>query len=380
MCAATGGIEMVSIAAKNLLHDRTRVAVSAGGVGFSIMLVLILAGTYDGFYRQAGLFTENSGADLFVSQAGVVDTLHSFSILPLNLTDDVAAVPGVERVCAIISRTVELHVGDADHPKAILVGYNESHGTAGPWKMLEGERLPGPGEIVVDQIMARKNGLSIGSEARIGGKTFRVAGISAETNMFIMQYAFVRYEEIEGLVLPPATATYFLVKVAAGADIARVQSDINERFPGVQAFTLDEITTNNRNVISGLFLPILLTLYLIGFVIGITVIGLTVYTATMERAKEYGVLKAIGTGNGRLSRIVLAQALLLSVLGFAAGLAISALTASIIGYAVPEMALYFTPYQVGFVFAAAVGMSAVATTLPLGRLLRIDPAAIFRRG
>jgi len=371
---------MVSIAAKNLLHDRTRVAVSAGGVGFSIMLVLILAGTYDGFYRQAGLFTENSGADLFVSQAGVVDTLHSFSILPLNLTDDVAAVPGVERVCAIISRTVELHVGDADHPKAILVGYNESHGTAGPWKMLEGERLPGPGEIVVDQIMARKNGLSIGSEARIGGKTFRVAGISAETNMFIMQYAFVRYEEIEGLVLPPATATYFLVKVAAGADIARVQSDINERFPGVQAFTLDEITTNNRNVISGLFLPILLTLYLIGFVIGITVIGLTVYTATMERAKEYGVLKAIGTGNGRLSRIVLAQALLLSVLGFAAGLAISALTASIIGYAVPEMALYFTPYQVGFVFAAAVGMSAVATTLPLGRLLRIDPAAIFRRG
>ena len=66
----TGDTDMVSIAAKNLLHDRTRVAVSAGGVGFSIMLVLILAGTYDGFYRQAGLFTENSGADLFVGQAG----------------------------------------------------------------------------------------------------------------------------------------------------------------------------------------------------------------------------------------------------------------------------------------------------------------------
>ena len=371
---------MVSIAARNLLHDRTRVAVSAGGVGFSIMLVLILAGTYDGFYRQAGLFTENSGADLFVGQAGVVDTLHSFSILPLNLTDDVARVPGVERVCAIISRTVELHVGDSDHPKAILVGYNESHGTAGPWKMLEGQRLPSRGEIVVDQIMARKNGLSLGSDVRIGGKEFRVAGISAETNMFIMQYAFVRYEEIEGLVLPPATATYFLVKVAPGADVARVQADVNVRFPGVQAFTLDEITTNNRNVISGLFLPILLTLYTIGFVIGITVIALTVYTATMERSKEYGVLKAIGSGNGTLARIVLAQALLLAGFGFLAGLAITAATASVIGYAVPEMYLYFTPYQVAFVFAAAVGMSAVATALPLGRLARIDPAAIFRRG
>jgi len=371
---------MVSIAARNLLHDRTRVAVSAGGVGFAIMLILILAGTYDGFYRQAGLFTENSGADLFVGQAGVVDTLHSFSILPLNLTDDLAGVPGVERVCAIISRTVELHVGDSDHPKAILVGYNESHGTAGPWRILEGERLPGPGEIVVDQIMARKNGLSLGSDVRIGGRGFRVAGISAETNMFIMQYAFVRYGEIEGLVLPPATATYFLVKVSPGADADRVQALINERFPGVQAFTLDEITTNNRNVISGLFLPILLTLYTIGFMIGITVIGLTVYTATMERSKEYGVLKAIGSGNGTLARIVLTQAVLMAMLGLLAGLAITAATASLIGYAVPEMYLYFTPFQIAFVFVAALGMSALATTLPLRRLARIDPASIFRRG
>src|SRR3990172_3362617 len=371
---------MVSIAARNLLHDRTRVAVSAGGVGFAIMLILILAGTYDGFYRQAGLFTENSGADLFVGQAGVVDTLHSFSILPLNLTDDLAGVPGVERVCAIISRSVELHVGDSDHPKAILVGYNESHGTAGPWRIVEGERLPGPGEIVVDQIMARKNGLSLGSDVRIGGRGFRVAGISAETNMFIMQYAFVRYEEIEGLVLPPATATYFLVKVSSGAGADRVGAPINARFPGVQAFTLDELTANNRNVISGLFLPILLTLYTIGFVIGITVIALTVYTATMERSKEDGVLKAIGSGNGTLARIVLAQALLLAVFGFIAGLALTAAAASVIGYAVPEMYLYFTPYQVAFVFAAAVGMSAVATVLPLGRLARIAPAAIFRRG
>src|SRR3990172_7752499 len=122
---------MVSIAARNLLHDRTRVAVSAGGVGFAIMLILILAGTYDGFYRQAGLFTENSGADLFVGQAGVVDTLHSFSILPLNLTDDLAGVPGVERVCAIISRTVELHVGDSDHPRRSWSGTTRATGRRG---------------------------------------------------------------------------------------------------------------------------------------------------------------------------------------------------------------------------------------------------------
>src|SRR3990172_9114760 len=359
---------MVSIAARNLLHDRTRVAVSAGGVGFAIMLILILAGTYDGFYRQAGLFTENSGADLFVGQAGVVDTLHSFSILPLNDSDAIAGIPGVTRTCAIISRTVELHVGDSGHPRVILVGYNESHGTAGPWRIVDGKRLPGRGEIVVDQIMARKNGLSLGSEVRLGDRAFTVAGISAETNMFIMQYAFVRFEEIEGIVLPPGTATYVLVKVSAGTDLRTVQKAIEARVPGTEAFTLDEITANNRNVISGLFLPILFTLYLIGFVVGITVIGLTVYTATMERAREYGVLKAIGTSNRRLARIVLVQALLLAMIGFVAGLAFTASASIVIGLTVPEMTLFFTSAHVMEVFVAALGISVFSTPFPLGRL------------
>ncbi len=371
---------MVSISPRNLLRDRTRLAMSAGGVGFSIMLILILAGTYDGFYRQAGLFTENSGADLFVGQAGVVDTLHSFSILPLNALDEIAGIPGVARTCAIISRTVELHVGDTGHPRVILVGYNESHGTAGPWRIVEGKRLPGRGEIVVDQIMARKNGLSLGSEVRLGDRAFTVAGISAETNMFIMQYAFVQFEEIEGIVLPPGTATYVLVKVSTGTDLRTVQAAIEARVPGTEAFTLDEITANNRNVISGLFLPILFTLYLIGFMVGITVIGLTVYTATMERAREYGILKAIGAGTRRLARTLLSQAVLLAVLGFAAGLGITGLAALVIGAMVPEMSLYFTAAQVLETFGAVIGMSAIATALPLGRLSRIDPASIFRRG
>ncbi len=375
-----GADPVVSIASKNLFHDRTRLAVSAGGVGFAIMLVLILAATYDGVYRQAGLFVENSGADLFVGQAGVVDTLHSFSILPLNLSGEIAALPGVERVCAIISRTVEAHVGDTDHPRTILVGYNGTHGTAGPWRILEGSRLPAAGEIVVDEVLARKDGLGLGSEVRVGSKAFRISGISGDSNMFIMQYAFVRFEDIQGVVLPPGTATYFLVKVAPGSDAGAVRRAIEDRWAEVAVFTVPEMASNNREVISGSFLPILLVLYVIGFVIGIVVIGLTVYTATMERAREYGILKAIGAGNARLARVVLTQAAVLAVLGFLAGLAITAVAAAIIDAAVPEMTLYFAPATFPQVFAAALGMSAVATALPLGRLVRIDPASIFRRG
>ena len=371
---------MVRIAAKNLVHDRTRLAVSASGVGFAIMLVLVLAATFEGFDRMIGLQLENSGADLYVGQAGIVDSFHSFSILPLNLSQQLATVPGVERVCAIIQRTVEIDVRSAEQVRAVVVGYNETHGTAAPWKMVDGARLPARGEIVVDQVLAKKNGLSLGATVSIGPRMFRVAGISAETNLFISQYAFAQFRDLEGLVLPPATATYFLIKVAPGADLRAVQAEIESRFPAVDALTVPQLVENNRDYIGDAFLPILLVLYVIGFVIGIMVIGLTVYTATMERAREYGILKAIGASHSRLVRIVLAQALLLAVVGFLAGLAITAIASYIIGFAAPEMPLYYTLPVFPQVFAAAIGMSAIATLIPVGRLARIDPASIFRRG
>ena len=371
---------MVSIAAKNLLHDRTRLAVSASGVGFAIMLVLILAATFDGFDRQVGLQLENSGADLYVGQAGIVDSFHSFSILPLNLSVELATVPGVDRVCAIIQRTVEIHTANDEHPRVVVVGYNETHNTAAPWKVKEGARLPGEGEIVIDEVLARKNELSVGSEVAIGDRIFQVAGISEETNLFISQYAFVRFQDLQGLVLPPGTATYFLVEIAEGANLRTVQAEIENRYGGIDAYTVDEFVSNNREYIGQAFMPILFVLYVIGFVIGITVIGLTVYTATMERAREYGILKAIGAGNGRLVRIVLGQALLLALFGFLMGLAITAGVAYLIGFAVPEMPLYFQLGMLPRVLAAAVAMSAIATLLPMRRIARIDPAQIFRRG
>jgi putative ABC transport system permease protein len=67
------------------------------------------------------------------------------------------------------------------------------------------------------------------------------------------------------------------------------------------------------------FLPIVSVLVVIGFVGGVAVIGLTIYTATMEKSREYGVLKALGASNGRLYRIVSHQALISGVLGYILG-------------------------------------------------------------
>jgi putative ABC transport system permease protein len=44
------------------------------------------------------------------------------------------------------------------------------------------------------------------------------------------------------------------------------------------------------------------------------------YSSALDRLKDYGTLKAIGAGNGYISRLILTQALLFSIVGFLVGL------------------------------------------------------------
>ena len=74
-----------------------------------------------------------------------------------------------------------------------------------------------------------------------------------------------------------------------------------------------------RKLIGDMASDMLAIMNLAGFVIGLAVVALTVYTATLDRRSEYGVLKAVGARNRHLYGIVLAQALYSVALGIVVG-------------------------------------------------------------
>jgi len=170
---------MVSVARKNLLHDKGRLAISIAGVGFAVVLILVLAGLYDGFEEGARAYVEESGADLFVAQDGTTDMFHSFSILSLNLSERISAVPGVDAVSPPISRQVEIHLSNG-HAKAAIVGFDE---LGGPWHVIRGRLTVGPRELIVDKTLASKAGLDLGSTVEISMSTFTVGGLARRTTL-----------------------------------------------------------------------------------------------------------------------------------------------------------------------------------------------------
>ena len=118
----------------------------------------------------------------------------------------------------------------------------------------------------------------------------------------------------------------------------------------------------------------------VAFAIGSLVIALTVYTAIMDRRREYGIVKAMGASGRRLLTLALHQTLIIAGIGLATGGLLFLAGRAYITWVRPQFAIVATPGGIGRVVAAGVLMGIVAAVLPARRLARLEPATAYRGG
>jgi putative ABC transport system permease protein len=120
----------------------------------------------------------------------------------------------------------------------------------------------------------------------------------------------------------------------------------------------------------------LLAVALMGVVIGTVIVANTIYTSTTEHLKEFGTLKAIGASNWDLYAIIIEQALINSVIGFAMGMAISYVVIQAMKQGHLPILLPL-PVLVG-IFVLTVMMCLWSSLLSISKVTRIDPAMVFK--
>ena len=109
---------------------------------------------------------------------------------------------------------------------------------------------------------------------------------------------------------------------------------------------------------------------------GIT--GLTIFTSTIEKAKEYGVLKAIGVKNNQLYQMVLGQAFVAGLIGYSLGVILAFAVNQIVTRLVPEFISLFRLVDFILVLGATLIMSLLAAYIPIRRIAVINPAEVFK--
>lgn len=368
---------MVSIARRNLFAEKSRLLITVGGVAFAVLLMGILVGLYQGWNDIVTTYIRSTDADLWVRQEGSADMFHSVSFLPGSVGERLRPIEGINQVSPFVGRVVKLHI-KGEETTTYLVGYDPEEGIGGPVRTVSGAASPGRGQIIIDRALADSRDIKIGQRLHILDKDLEVVGISEGGNMMLYAFSFITRQDATELLGMENQANYYLVKLSPGFSKAAAIDRISQQFPGVKVLSSEDFIEVNRQFIDETFLPIIAVLVMIGFGVGVAVIGLTIYTATMDKSREYGVLKALGASNGRLYRIVLEQALISGVLGYALGAVLVVLVAGLAQRATPMFVTSVNPPILLGLLALALFMSLVASYFPVNRLVRIDPAIVFR--
>ena len=366
---------MLLIARRNLFQEKGRLFISVGGVAFSVLLIMILQGLYQGWSNKIGEYISNVPANLWVMQAGSENMFHTPSVLPLSDSAKIAAVEGVASVEPFSSRRLAAQV-NGKTLDLYVVGYDSVSDASRPASIAEGKSLPGAGEIIIDRSQSKK--IKFGDTVGTAGQQLKVVGFSEGGDIVTSSFAFARKDELNKIQNLPASANYFLVNVKPGFDNDQVIGNIKAAVAGIDVVESQKFVENNTKIISDSFLPVILVLLIIGVAVGIAVIGLTIFTSTVEKSKEYGVLKAVGIKDRQLYGIVEQQALIAGVAGYLIGTGLAFGLGATVSQYVPQFVSRIRLFDVLWVFLLTIAMAVIASYIPIRRIAKIDPAEAFK--
>ena len=97
---------MVTLALRNLLRERTRLAISVGGIAFAVTLIVLVRGLFVAYQTRVADYFDGVDTNAWVMQSGTADFFHSFSLLPAELRADLADIPGVDHTTPYVARLV----------------------------------------------------------------------------------------------------------------------------------------------------------------------------------------------------------------------------------------------------------------------------------
>jgi len=373
---------MPPLAQRNLFHDKVRLTVTLTGIVFSVVLIVVQLGLFLGFTTATSNLIDHSNADLWITSKNVpyVEQGVAFSERKLN---QVRAVPGVADAQKIIAHWTQWKRHDGGQESVQIVGINVDDPIERPWNLVEGrvEDLKSPDAVILDELYKQKLGVShIGEVFEIGGYRARVVGFTRGIRSFTTSpYVFTTFKNAQDYTnLREDQTMFILVRVALGADVQQVRRDLLDHVKDVDVLTtaqFSRMTTFYWMFTTGAGVAVLIAAVL-GLVVGFVVVAQTIYATTMDHIREFGTLKAMGAPNSYVYKVIMKQAAISAVIGYALGMVVSVFVVhgSEKGGAAILMPM---PMAIGMFFLTLT-MCVGAALVSINKVTHIDPAMVFK--
>ncbi len=380
---------MCWIALKMLFGDRSKFLGLTFGVAFASLLMTQQSAIFCGVMRNTTCqIIDVCDADIWVMSPAALSIDDTRPLADRELTR-VRGVPAVAWAARLHKSICQASIGKGGCRQILLLGLDDDTLAGTPRRLLAGSAadLRRPDAVVIDRIGYRN--LWPGAPL-VPGKTFEindrravVAGICETSGTFITYpVIYTRFGQA-ARYLPPGQKplTFVLARSRAGAAPREVCSRIG-RQTGQLALTWDDFawkTVDHYLRNTGIPINFGITVAL-GFVVGVAIAGQTFYLFIRENLAQFGLLKAVGVGNGRILVMILIQGLTVGALGYGIGVGLAAVYGELIPLGITHLPpAFFMPWHTLALTGAAVALIIVtATQVAARRVLRLEPAIVYR--
>jgi putative ABC transport system permease protein len=372
---------MARIGVAMLLHDRPKLAGTLLGVVFAVVLASQNAALLVGMLARNTLMVDNAGADVWIMPRGTRE-FRPGPDLPDVALYRAKGAPGVEWAAPLVTGmgTVKLPSGATEDVQVVGVEVPSLRG--GPFHLVAGDpaALALPDAITFeDAVRDLLGGINLGSVREVNGHRVHTVALTWGLIPFGPPYAFASLETARELLRMDARRVSFvIVKVRAGGAPEDVASRLRERLPLHRVLTADAFRAETVDFImtTAALGATFGTAAGLGILVGLVVVALTMFSAVVDRSREYGTLKALGATNGDLAALLAAQSLFVAVTGTLVGEALA--VGMVAGMRSGLLAVFLPPAVLAAMPAAMLAICLAGSLLALARLRRLEPAVVFR--
>lgn len=373
-----------------LVHNPGRLAAALAGVAFAALLILMQLGFLGALTATIRVPYDQMRADLLVSAADA-NTLAEGSPLPRRRLYEALAVEGVAGATPLSLGRADWRQHDGTFRTLDVFGVDPAAETfriealnarraelaLEDVALIDARTRNAPREIFAAIEAGRPY------EFELRGRALTVPGVFAMGGGFGSDGYLVVSDQTFLRLFPQRSAgapNHILVTLAPGADPAATLARLRAALPAYdsQVRTVADAARADQRF-QTTQKPVGLVFgfgVVIGALVGVIIVYQVLSTDVADHLKEYATLKAIGYPQRFFLGIVFEEAIILALLGYVPGLAVSlALYAAV--SAATGLPLAMGLGRAAAVFAAIVVLCATSGAVATRKLARADPADLF---
>jgi len=309
-----------------------------------------------------------------------------------SILDRVRALPGVETATEQVYLVTVAGVC-CSVPESMVIAFNQDTDfIIKPWLLEKLNRRLGKGEAVAGAESAYniKLGL-VEMDSMLFGNVFRLIGAMDRTGTGLDTAVLIGMDSLPAIVasgkvknLQADDISVIFVKVKPGVDPAQVAASVEDNIIEADAMARKDIGKNIISTLKDMSRIFTMTIVLASVMAFFLVWAIFTAIAN-ERAKEVGIMRALGAKERHIFRIFLVEVLVIgvagSVLGIAAGTGLSALfakTFSIVKQLSTDLSIVERLVIAAMSFAGGTAICVLGALGPIQRLKKMEPLMVIK--